>query len=132
LVSIELRRLAAEWREAATRDFLVMLGEELQRLTVLERTYWEGWEASKRDIVQVGVRAEDGAIVTLSLMVPPRGGEDSQEQREQLPPHFELPEGVELVRYTRVSRTGDPRYLLGVQRIIAARIRLLGLDKLQP
>ena len=99
-VSRDLKALQDEWRASSLVDINEAKARELARIDELERTYWEGWERSKRDAETKRSRATD---------VPGKGRQ------------YEVDTTVE-------GQTGDPRFLDGVQRCIERRCRLLGID----
>lgn len=90
-ISLDLKRLRAQWREAAQIDMDQAVGRELARLDEIERQAWRGWERSLRD-------AEA---------------------------HIEGPEGE---RTERRTRSGDPSYLGVIERCLARRAALLGIE----
>lgn len=91
----DLKRIHAEWRAAAVRDFDTQCGIELQKLDRLEREAWAAWERSQKPSQQARMR-----------------GATSEQNAERV------------IR----NQVGDPRFLEQVQKCIAARRALLGLD----
>jgi hypothetical protein len=73
---------------------------ELEKLNILERTYWEAWEKSQTD-------------TTIS-----------QTKKKGSPKSVDSIEKIENERYS----TGDPRYLQGIERCIEQRCKILGLN----
>lgn len=71
-VSRELRRIKEDWKKESERDFELSIQQELKRLELIERTYWEAWEKSlqpkestssekKGSELKVGKRSEQRA-----------------------------------------------------------------------
>ncbi len=71
-VSRELRRIKEDWKKESNRDFDLSVEQELKRLELIERTYWQAWEKSlqpkestssekKGSEVKVGKRTEQRA-----------------------------------------------------------------------
>jgi hypothetical protein len=95
----ELRTIRGEWQESALMDFDARRAEELARIDQLEWHYWTAWEASKQE-----------KETTSSEQVTKPNGEQVK------------------AAIRKTGQTGDPRYLLGVERCIDRRCKLLGLD----
>jgi len=55
-VSNDLKRIQAEWRQSAIRDFDTQLSIELQKLDRLEREAWAAWERSQKPAQQARVK----------------------------------------------------------------------------
>jgi DNA-binding transcriptional MocR family regulator len=98
-VSRDLKVLNARWKEAAVRDLDEAKGQELDRLDLLAREYWEAWERSKR------------------------AHETSTTEQTTTPDGERLKAGIR-----KEEQCGDPRYLAGVQWCISKRREILGLD----
>jgi len=47
-VSIDLKELRSRWRQSAIRDFDEAIAQELAKIDLVEREYWEQWERSKQ------------------------------------------------------------------------------------
>ena len=71
-VSRELRRIKEDWKKESNRDFDLSVEQELKRLELIERTYWQAWDKSlqpkestssekKGSEVKVGKRTEQRA-----------------------------------------------------------------------
>ncbi len=100
-VSLDLKKIRQQWRQEAVLDFSEMIERELSKIDHLEHTYWQQFEASKRDKERVTKTiSQDGAT----------------------------PRVTELVQETHAVATGDTRFLEGVQWCIERRAALLGLD----
>jgi hypothetical protein len=97
-VSRDLKALNARWKEAAVRDLDAAKGQELERIDLLEKEYWQAWEKSK-----------DGhETTTTEQMTSPDGDRTRAGIRKE-------------------EEHGDPRYLAGVQWCIDKRCEILGL-----
>ena len=150
-VSIELRLLKEEWRAQADEDLQVVLATELARLDMVQYEYWLAWKSRQQDMVTVSRQGADGSKLSPASTVDPlpsTGSADSTGTDEgaaigsaPISPSPEpdpalpaLPAGAHIVTVThkRKRRNGDPSFLRGVQRCIAMRLRLLGLDHRQP
>jgi hypothetical protein len=100
-VSRDLAVVVRQWQAEALHDLDAHKAAELARIDSLEREYWAAWEASKGQAsrsTQSGTTVPDGKQNRITATVV-----------------------VE-------ERTGDPRYLAGVQWCIERRCKLLGLD----
>lgn len=103
-VSRDLKAIQQQWKESAIRDFDLDRQQELQRLSMLEKEYWKGWE-----------RSQQGKETSLTEKLAT--GKDEA--------------GNPLGRVKLATRTeqriGEPAFLNGIQRVIDARCKLLGL-----
>lgn len=99
-VSYDLRTLHKRWQESAINDISAAQAEELARIHMLEREYFDAWTSSRADTTrtyQEKSRDERGRTRY-------RGG------------------------LTKETRSGDPRFLEGVRWCIAKRLEILGID----
>jgi hypothetical protein len=97
------KTLSKQWRRAALRDIEALTVQELARIDLLERTYWQVWEASK------------GEHSARTQVTKAGAGKDGRLKPQQLT--------------VRTDETvGDPRFLQGVQRCIELLCAILGLD----
>jgi hypothetical protein len=103
MVSIELKKIQAEWLERGLQDFDALKSAELAKLDLLERTYWAAWEASKKE------------LSSRTQNIKQSGGRDARPESQQL-----------IIRTD--ERVGDKRWLEGVQWCIAKRAEILGLN----
>lgn len=101
-ISRDLEAVRAEWLAAAVRDFDARRAEELARLDALETEAWAAWERSRAP-----------AETTTAEKAETADGTRSKASKR-----------VE-------GRDGDPRFLQVVERCIARRCELLGLDEPQ-
>ena len=99
-VSRDLAILRDSWRLSAIRDFDELVAEQLAKIDALEAEYWQAWQRS----------------VTVKETIKNESGENAK--------------GPWTKSVTsREVLLGDAAYLAGVERCIAARCKLLGLDK---
>lgn len=102
-IGADLKKLYKTWREAALIDFNEAKQRELARIDELERSYWEAWRRSVGRVVERNKKTVTGGENA--------GTTDEKRIRKQ---------------------AGDPRYLEGVERCIAMRVKLLGLLEPEP
>lgn len=105
-VSNDLALIRKEWMEKATLDFTEAVSEQLAKLDKLEIEYWEAWEKSKTE------------LLTTDTMVEVVGAEEGGEEIV----------GAKRVSQHRMPREGNATFLAGVERCIAKRCELLGLN----
>lgn len=140
LVSSEIRAALREWQRTTKEDLGILLAEQLERLSLIERECWAGWRRSRRDKVTVVTqRGRDRLHVTQSYRVGDgedeneKDGQPSTSSPESLPYYpsplvpLPAPANTKIVRYSRTSRLGDVRFLRQIQGVISMRVRLLGL-----
>lgn len=102
-ISLELAAIRKQWEKSTLFNFNEQRCRELAKIDQLERTYWEAWERSLGKISQTtqSFRSEDGEVVM---------DKGTQQEREL---------------------SGNPAYLVGVERCIEMRVKLLGLNSPQ-
>lgn len=91
--------LQHEWRTERIENINELKVRELERVDVLERSYWEAWVSSKKDKVRKNTRSISGPLGT------------TEEEGE-----------------TKECQYGDPRFLQGIQWCIDKRCEILGID----
>jgi hypothetical protein len=103
-ISHDIQCILDRWRKAYLVDVNEAQIRELARLDELENQYWQAWERSQHD-----------AIITQEIDIKD-----------------ELSGGQSYTRKKRVlnkeKQTGQDSYLLGIQRCIELRCKILGLD----
>lgn len=97
-VSYDIKDIRKRWLQSTLVDYNEVRGRELERIDVLEREYWDGWEKSKRD----------GTTRTASIGVN-RGEEHDLKDAK-----------IE-------QRDGNPVFLRGVQWCVEQRCKIFGL-----
>lgn len=98
-ISRDLEAVRQEWLKSALVDFDEARARELARIDKLEREYWEQYEASK----------EPQESVVKEQTESDEGKMRFKAQRKE------------------TARTGDPRYLSGVQWCIEQRLKIFGV-----
>ncbi len=96
----DIKLVIQQWEESRNAMIDHHKSIELEKLNILERTYWEAWEKSQTD-------------TTIS-----------QTKKKGSPKSIDNIEKIENERYN----TGDPRYLQGIERCIEQRCKILGLN----
>lgn len=99
-VTYDMREIRKQWQDRTALAIDERKAEELARLSLLERRFWEAYEDSRKDFTANTVAVISGAK-----------GQN----------------GTRKVKRTE-TRSGDPRFLDGVQQCIAMRCKLLGLN----
>lgn len=97
-ISYDLKVLRGRWLRSSIRDFDEARAQELAKIDDLEREYWGAWDASKDKFEATTTEQSNGKMAQTKAKIH------------------------------RETRTGDLRYLLGVQWCIERRCKLLGLD----
>lgn len=123
LVSTELKRIREDWLKSSLRDFDQAKAEELARIDVVEREYFQAWERSKRNAETVTEREEKA--YQLDPAVLKRKVRDKGKAGEPLPRKL-VPTKVFNERRS-VGQSGDARYLDGVMACIKLRLQILGV-----
>ncbi len=113
-VSRDIKVLQAQWRDSALMNINEAKQRELERLDILERTYWDAWDRSKGEVkttTRKGVAKVPKAVK----------GAEVDEKALPAPMSQEVTEHIE-------TQVGDPRYLAGVMNCIERRCSILGID----
>jgi len=110
MISYDLRRVQAQWRESALIDVDEAKSRELAKIDQLEREYWQAWERSCENAETV-VRKTKGTV---------KKYEDGDGQ-------FVAERPAE-VNKTSAGQAGDPRFLQGIQWCIDRRCKIIGVD----
>lgn len=110
-VSRDLVALHGEWKKSALLDFNEAKAQQLAKIDRLEREYWEAWQRSCRTEETVTQRTK---------------GEVERREDEKTGKFVDT-RPAELTKAQR-DRTGDPRFLQGVQWCIDRRCKILGVD----
>lgn len=104
VVHRDLQAIEAEWKAAALRDFDAAKAEQIARIQVLFRTYWDAWHASCQPS-----KSEHRKTA--------RSGKGDGPGSERMEVHI-----------STKTHTGDPRYLDGVRWCITKICDLMGLN----
>jgi hypothetical protein len=111
-VSADVKWLGLEWQRRASANIIELRAEQIAKLDLLERTFWEAWDAS------FGGSLVD--VVEYARLDEP--------QRPDTAPSLKVGRWAEIrSKVARSNGAGNPAYLEGVRRCIQLRIRLLGL-----
>jgi transcriptional regulator with XRE-family HTH domain len=97
-ISRDLAAIRQEWIDSAVIDFNEAKARELARIDKLEREYWEQYEASKEPTTRT-VKEQTETEKTKRIKA----------QKQE------------------TTRTGDPRYLAGIQWCIEQRLKIYGV-----
>ena len=100
-ISYDLKLIRKQWLDASFTALEERRAEELAKIDALEVTYWTAWEKSCRDAEVLFARKSQDA-----------DGDGRTETSKRTEGQY-----------------GDPRFLAGVERCIAMRCKLFGLDE---
>jgi hypothetical protein len=98
-IGYDLKAVRKEWLRSSVMDFNQRKAEELAKIDRLEQTYWDAYEASKKE-----------RQISITEQTTGEGGE-------------KFKAGIR-----KEEQTGDPRYLAGIQWCINKRCEILGLN----
>lgn len=104
-ISNDIAELQKRWREQSLRNLTDLKAEQLAKIDLLERTYWDAWERSMLN-AEMQIQKQKGRII-------------DDKKREIVP--VEATKKVE-------GQVGNPAFLRGVLSCIEKRCELLGLD----
>lgn len=97
-ISNDLKALQKRWVESSLRDFDDLRAEQLAKIDKIEAHYWAAWDRSRTERKRNKVGRKTGDTNTDSVETATEG------------------------------RDGNPAFLMGVERCIDRRCKLLGLD----
>lgn len=100
-VSYDLRTIHKRWRESSLININEAKHRELERIDLLEQTYWDAWERSLGE--RMKTRTERNTT----------NGGDGQRDKASV---------------EKETLLGDPRYLAGIERCIELRCKILGIN----
>lgn len=98
-IGYDIKILIKRWQKSQSLNIDEAKGRELARIDKLEREYWQAWQRSCEDAETV---RQEGK---------PKTKDDKPDK----------------VVHTRKGQAGDPRFLQGIERCIAMRIKILGI-----
>ena len=101
-ITYDLNAIRKQWRETTTRNLDEDKERELSRIDALEREYWRQYEASMEDRL---ITSQEGRLDAKGQPQPTKASKRTE------------------------TRTGDPRYLAGIQWCIQQRCIMLGLNE---
>lgn len=102
-VSYDLKTIHKRWRESTTINLDEAKHRELDRIDLLEQTYWSAWERSLDE--RTKTRTERNTT----------GGGENQVSRDK-------------ASIEKETLLGIPAYLAGVERCIELRCKILGIN----
>jgi hypothetical protein len=108
-VTYDLRILQHRWQQSALVNFNEKKALELARIDLLERTYWQAWQESRKPretTTSTTEKTNDGASAA----------------------HAKAPPLRLKAAMRKEARDGNPAFLEGVQWCINKRCAILGLD----
>lgn len=104
-ISKELKRIKENWRDRAVRDQALAQGRALAKLELVEREFWEAWQASRS--------AKETALVE-QLAIATDSGDRAGNTRTKKQKRTQ-------------DQNGDPAFLRGVLDCIKEQAKVLGL-----
>jgi len=113
MVYKDIQKIYAQWEKAYVTSAHTLKIRELKKLDRLEAEYWQAWERSKGDYLEV---RQD--------KVADRVASKARDSRGQLVDSFERTKTLT----KKETRTGEVRFLEGVERCVAKRCQILGLE----
>jgi hypothetical protein len=106
-VGYDAKTLRERWRESALVNVDEMRARELANLNHLQDVYWQAWEDSRKE--------KATTTSTTEKKVSGDGSQDGAPLRQR-------------AELTKETRDGNPAFLAGIERCIARRCELFGLD----
>lgn len=103
MISKELTKIKADWKQQTTQDYNLYVSEELHRLAMIESEYWQGWQ-----------RSQEVKELTLQEKLIGEATAGSGDTRTKAQKKTE-------------SRIGDVRFLEGLLKCCDQRAKLLDL-----
>lgn len=110
----DIQRIFARWEKSYVSAAHKLKMRELARLDRLEAEYWDAWERSKKDYIEV----------RRDHIVDKRSGDGGEERGIDTNNAYERTKTVS----RKEQRVGDPRYLEGIERCIKQRCLILGIE----
>jgi hypothetical protein len=111
----DLAHLKAEWQRERSQDFDTWLSRQVAELGLVIREGWHGWRQSQQP-------SRSAKSKSKGLVKKPPDGQKRVSPRAEDVLEFESVTGEK-------TSAGDVRFLELIERSLAARARLLGLDK---
>lgn len=131
-ISKYVQAFLAEYQEERFKEKDKLIHAELMRLDKLERTYWQAWERSVGIVTSktiggwesgLDVAGMKAGIKTIAL------DETTNTVVNGNTPKANATRGnKKYVTYNESLSVGDVRFLMGIERVIDKRCKLLGLD----
>jgi len=102
VISKDIKKRKDEWKEKRADSFDEKMNEELAKIDLLQKEYWDAWIRSRTNYKKRGVKVKG-------------------------PVSSNTPESQEITEL-EIVKDGNSRFLNGVMSCIDRRARLLGLD----
>lgn len=122
----------AEYRDERIKQKDTQIQAELMRLDKLERTYWEAWERSQGVFTSRTVGGWESGLDTKELKAGVNNIALNEETNTVVKGNTAKAKAQRVnkkyVTYNESPSVGDVRFLMGVERVIDKRCKLLGLD----
>ncbi len=115
-VSRDLKALQTLWLEKSIMNIDAVKARELEKIDLLELTYWEAWQSS----IGQSVSTTKKSVMRAARPKPVSPGQVVTASQPDVA-------SQELTEYTEKLR-GDPRFLAGVMDCIERRCAILGID----
>lgn len=107
-VSKDIKWIVSEWKKSTILDLDGIKIRELEKLNLLEQTYWMAWEKSIEDYEKKAKKLK-GPLGT------DRNGKPLKPSEQEL-------QTIDMMNF------GNPSYLAGIERCIDRRCKILGID----
>lgn len=108
-VSKDIKWLLKEWLKNTVTDIDQLKGRELEKLNILEQTYWTAWEKSIEDYQKKSKKLKG------SISADKQGNVTNSPNEQE-------------IATTDMISMGNPAYLAGIERCIERRCKILGVD----
>jgi hypothetical protein len=108
-LSKDIQKLHRRWIERQMIDFNAAKAKELERINILEQTYWDAWEESKKPLVIEEMEQVNDTTTSSKAEVAPTYSRTKKKGK-------------------REERLGDVRCLEGIQWCINKRCQIFGFD----
>ena len=116
-ICYDIKAITAKWEEKAIRNIDALKNQELDRINMLEREYWQAWERSQEDKIVTSKATKRKAAEI---------GDGHDDDGE--PTEIVAPGSIEVTDTEQITgNVGNPAFLAGVQWCISERCKLLGI-----
>jgi hypothetical protein len=135
-ITLDVQAVLQAWHERYVGDINAATASTIIKLDKLETTYWDAWERSQRQSIEI-----EDSIQNL-------GNDFPNEQDEEAVPDGELfendentvptksekrgrgrPKVLRAVSKRTVERDGNYQFLMGIERVVAMRMKILGIGQ---
>lgn len=122
----------AEYQQERFKEKDRQVHAELMRLDKLERTYWEAWERSVGMVTSRTVGGWESGLDVAGMKAGVKTIALDEDTNTVVNGHTPKAKATrankKYVTYNENLSIGDVRYLMGIERVIDKRCKLLGLD----